>query len=1042
MSDETAYRLGLHRVLQAREGQSEDLQGTQQSTQQNTQTALFPLPQSAWRLDNNGARVGAGERRLRVERLELDSTSAADIWRVAGGDEERAKAEVTRIVAARGKMHNPRTDSGGVLVGRFEGHQQQQASDVRIIPLCSMSALPLHLDEVLGFSGPKRSQVAVRGFCILPPAVQIAELPRDLPIEMALAAVDVSRLLPQLRSLVPQLLHEIELRRNAQDSLQPSDGKLRVVVVGCGASGLCAISLLRHLVPSDQLRLVVLDLHSASLRAAEMLLEGEGNAEHSVHMFNALDVRNAVEIRDNALDGAGAHLVLNCVNVPGSEASTTVLCARGGYIVYFSMATNFAKAVLSTDGTGNPCTVLMGAGVFSDAAQQSFSLLSTDPKLWRAFMLNSGAVSWVPTGRAEQCSMAMFAQRFSPVGPPPFNEPATLPSWYHDLHSWSIREPARFWSAVWDFYFVKGEKGERGRETRSFVKHSSARLRDTKFFPRASVNLAENMLQFRGSRAALVFRSEQDVVPRRQITFDELYGRVNRARRTLLRFGVEPGSRVGAMLPNIPEAVVYMLATQALGAVWTAITPDSGAGIARDRLGQVSPQVVLVCDCYFYNGKRIVPTYDARELAPHVLTLPYGGEASPDPDDMHGNFEFVRRRFDDPMYILYTSGTTGKPKAIVQGFGVHLNHLKETGLHCDIGEGSVAFVYTNTAWMLWHWLVSTLALGATCVLYDGSPNPQGDWSSLWRICEQESCTYFGCGARLLDSCRISKIQVPVLPALNLITSTGSPLSQAAAEWTLSAIPGVRLSSIAGGTELNGCLAIGNPLLPLYKHEIQSAPLGVDADVIRVDSPAGHPVRVRDEVGELACFNAIPSMPLFFWGDDSGERYKRAYFDHAHGEGVWVHGDVAERTTVGGFFIYGRSDATLNPGGVRIGTSEYYAVLASHFSSDVLDSVVVEAPDVGVVLFVVCRELTPSLVERLRSVLRKELSPKHVPREIVRVEKVPYNHNSKKMEVLVKSIVAGKRLPEWAHLLDNLQDKSSVDDYVRWANRAVAPAAKL
>jgi acetoacetyl-CoA synthetase len=587
------------------------------------------------------------------------------------------------------------------------------------------------------------------------------------------------------------------------------------------------------------------------------------------------------------------------------------------------------------------------------------------------------------------------------------------------LGRYAIEEPDRFWRRVWTFASVAGEMGD------GAVLEDGARMPGARFFPKARLNFAENLLSRRKAGEAIVFRGEDRV--RRRLSHGQLAAQVARLARALEAAGVAPGDRVAGYLPNMPEAVIAMLATAALGAVWSSCSPDFGVDGVVDRFGQIAPKVLFAADGYIYGGK----TIDRLETLKAVLArlpalertvvVPYVGDA-PSLAGLPGavlwsafvapfastDLFFIRFPFNHPLYILYSSGTTGKPKCIVHGAGgTLLQHLKEHQLHCDIRPGDRVFYYTTCGWMMWNWLVSSLASGATLLLYDGSPfHPHPavlfDWA------DAEGMTFFGTSARYLDAIAKTGIRpkhTHGLVALKTIASTGSPLSPDSFAYVYREIKtDVHLASISGGTDLISCFVLGNPLEPVWPGEIQGPGLGMAVDVVDEDGQA-----LPFGKGELICRRPFPSMPVGFWNDPDGARYRAAYFERF--PGVWHHGDYVEWTVHGGMIIHGRSDATLNPGGVRIGTAEIYRQVAR--LDEVMEAVAVgqdRAGDVRVILFVVLkpgRSLDDELSARIKTVIRDGTSPRHVPAKVIQVPDIPRTKSGKITELAVRDIIHGR-----------------------------------
>jgi acetoacetyl-CoA synthetase len=589
-----------------------------------------------------------------------------------------------------------------------------------------------------------------------------------------------------------------------------------------------------------------------------------------------------------------------------------------------------------------------------------------------------------------------------------------------DLHDFSVRRPAEFWSAVWHFCAVIGDPAEVGAVL-------AEDPRDAVFFPGARLNFAENLLRRSGPGEAIVFVREDGV--RRSLSHDQLREQVAAVAARLEQAGVGPGDRVAAWMPNTPETTVAMLATTALGAVFTSTSPDFGVAGVLDRFGQVEPKVLIAADGYVYAGRG----HSRLELLPQVIDgLPsvelcvVVGEITEWPDtaairgaehyrDVVSRFQgadlnFTRLPFDHPAFILYSSGTTGRPKCIVhRGGGLLLKHLSEHRLHCDIRNDDRVFYFTTCGWMMWNWLTSALASNATLLLYDGSPMA-GDGTVLFDLAQDERATLFGTSAKFLDATRkagIAPARTHDLSALRTITSTGSPLAAEGFEYVYRDIHAdVHLASISGGTDICGCFILGDPTKPVYAGEIQGPALGLDVDVY---DDAGRSLRsTPGQRGELVCRNPFPSMPLGFFGDDDGSKYQSAYFDRF--PGIWAHGDFASWTEHGGMVIHGRSDATLNAGGVRIGTAEIYRQVDQ--LPEVYESLAIGQEwedDTRIVLFVRLAEgtLTGDLQEEIRARLRTNCSPRHVPAKILAVADLPRTRSGKLAELAVADVVHGR-----------------------------------
>jgi acetoacetyl-CoA synthetase len=550
------------------------------------------------------------------------------------------------------------------------------------------------------------------------------------------------------------------------------------------------------------------------------------------------------------------------------------------------------------------------------------------------------------------------------------------------------------------------------------------RMPGAQWFPGCELNFAENLLKRRDDAPAIIFRGENGT--RRELSWGQLWDQVARLAASLAADGVGQGDRVGAYLPNAPEAVIGMLATSSLGAVWSSCSPDFGISGVLDRFGQIEPKVLLTVDGYHYAGKRIDIRRKVAEIAAALPSLrrtvvhPFL-EAAPDLAGIRAavpfadylaagtaDLDFTRVPFDHPLYVLYSSGTTGKPKAIVHGVGgTLLQHIKEHRLHTDVRPGDRMFYFTTCGWMMWNWLVTGLASEATLVLFDGSPfHPTPD--ILFDIAAEEGLHVFGTSAKYLDALKKAgrePMKTHDLSALRAILSTGSPLVAESFEWVYGHIKSdLQLASISGGTDIVSCFVLGNPAGPVYPGEIQMRGLGMAVDIM---NDQGRPV--RSEKGELVCTRPFPSMPVSFWNDPDGSRYRKSYFDRF--PGIWCHGDYAELTEHDGIVIHGRSDAVLNPGGVRIGTAEIYRQVEQ--IPEVLESICVGQDwqdDVRVVLFVRLKEratLDRDLEDRIKRQIREHCTPRHVPARIVQVADIPRTLSGKITELAVRDVVHGR-----------------------------------
>ena len=589
---------------------------------------------------------------------------------------------------------------------------------------------------------------------------------------------------------------------------------------------------------------------------------------------------------------------------------------------------------------------------------------------------------------------------------------------YHELHTWSVAHSDDFWDLIWHFCGVIGDKGARRLL-------DGDKMPGAQFFPDAKLNFAENLLRGQGAGDALVFRGEDKVSYR--LTWDELRALVSRLQQALRGAGVGKGDRVAAMLPNLPETIALMLAVTSLGAIFSSCSPDFGERGVLDRFGQIEPKVFVSVDGYWYNGKEIAVADKlaavARQLttAATVVIVPYLGHAGdvakqvPRARTLEDFLKpyaakpltFERLPFNHPIYILYSSGTTGVPKCIVHGAGgTLLQHLKEHRLQCDLRAGEKLFYFTTCGWMMWNWLASGIGSGATLLLYDGSPfAPQ---TVLFDFAQAERMNVFGTSAKYIDACKkagLSPARTHDLSSVRLITSTGSPLAPESFDYVYSDIKAdVHLASISGGTDIVSCFVLGDPTAPVWRGEIQAPGLGMAVDVW---SEEGKPV--RGEKGELVCTRPFPSMPVMFWNDPDGRKYRAAYFERF--PNVWCHGDFAEWTVHGGLIIHGRSDATLNPGGVRIGTAEIYAQVEQ--IPEVLEAICIGQDrdnDVRVVLFVRLKEgvkLDDALRDAIRQKIRSGASPRHVPAKIVQIADIPRTKSGKITELAVRDIVHGR-----------------------------------
>ncbi|MDX1301499.1 acetoacetate--CoA ligase [Photobacterium sp.] len=606
---------------------------------------------------------------------------------------------------------------------------------------------------------------------------------------------------------------------------------------------------------------------------------------------------------------------------------------------------------------------------------------------------------------------------------------------YNQLHHWSVNNSDAFWDQVWDFCGVIGEKCQ----PVSFCpEQSSQPAKETQWFPHTSLNFAENLLKnwnYRAAADALIFHCEGQPERRQHISWQQLYRQTSQLVQFLSASGVTQGDVVAGYIANLPQAVIAMLATTALGAVWTSTSPDFGIDSVAERFGQTKPKVLFCSDGYFYNGKahsslpKLAEILTKLPSVEHLVVIPYTrtdvnlAELAPlsttlkislaQWHDILNKYEpqfieFKKFMFNHPLYILYSSGTTGKPKCIVHSTGgTLLNHLKEHQLHSNVQPGDRIFYFTTCGWMMWNWLISGLASGATIILYDGSPFcPDGN--VLWNMAEQEGVTLFGTSAKYLEALEkqgYQPIQSHTLPQLRTLCSTGSVLAPEQFDYVYRAIKkDLQLASISGGTDICGCFAIGNPINPVYRGECQGRALAMD---VQVFNEQGEPE--FNKQGELVCCNSFPNQPVGFWNDPDGSRYQNAYWNTF--PNVWHHGDFVKLTQSGGIIFFGRSDAVLNPGGVRIGTAEIYRQVNP--LAAIVDSVVIGQHwknDVRVVLFVQLAdncELNDELKNTIRERIRTHCSPRHVPDVILAVNDIPRTKSGKLVELAVRNIVHGQ-----------------------------------
>ncbi|HXQ36697.1 MAG TPA: acetoacetate--CoA ligase [Anaerolineales bacterium] len=591
---------------------------------------------------------------------------------------------------------------------------------------------------------------------------------------------------------------------------------------------------------------------------------------------------------------------------------------------------------------------------------------------------------------------------------------------YTELYQWSVENIPDFWGAVWDFAEIKASKPY------NQVVEDLTKFPGAKWFPGAQLNFAENLLRYRDDQLAFIFKGETQVS--KSMTYAELYDSVARLAHSLREAGIGTEDRVVGYMPNLIETAIGMLAATSLGATWSSCATDIGPAAAIERLGQVEPKVLITADGYFYKGKSFDTLGHAAGVARGISSLKQAIVVSytrekPDisqiPNAVHYDdflskednlqIQFKQLPFDHPLYIMFSSGTTGKPKCMVQGAGgILINHLKELLLHTDLKRSDRIFYITSCSWMMWNWLLSSLAVGATIVLYDGNPNFP-DAGAMWKLIRDEKITVFGCSAsyiHFLKKEEFSPLRNYDLSSLREISQTGSPLSEDGFEYVYQEIKSdLHFNSISGGTDINGCFAAGSPILPVYAGELQGLALGMK---IKAYDENGNPV--YDEQGELVCEVPSPSMPLYFWNDPDGSKYHKAYFDMY--PNVWRHGDyILIHSDTGGVTFYGRSDAVLKPSGVRIGTAEIYAQMEN--LPEIADSLAIGQnyqDDQRVILFVKLAPgftLTDELKDKIRMTLRENASPRHVPALILETPDIPYTLNMKKVESAVTNIINGR-----------------------------------
>ena len=608
---------------------------------------------------------------------------------------------------------------------------------------------------------------------------------------------------------------------------------------------------------------------------------------------------------------------------------------------------------------------------------------------------------------------------------------------FNKIWKWSVDNPKIFWKSIWDFTKVKGDLGN------TLLKESNIFYKN-RFFPDARLNYAKNLLKKNNEKKSIIFKSENGY--KTALSWENLNLNVTQVSNWMKSNGIKKGDRVAAYLPNIPETVIAYISTSALGAVWSSCSPDFGTAGVIDRFSQIDPKVLFVGDKYFYNGKKI----NILERLPEVLNkvssinkvvvVPYPGTEIEKNKNIkiethHWNelinlkdkkkIQYVLSNFNDPLAILYSSGTTGKPKCICHGVGgVLLQHNKELQIHSDVRDNDRIFYFTTCGWMMWNWLVGALASGATILLFDGFPMYKKD-DLLFEFASEEKATLFGISAKYIDALNNSKV-VPKnnhdLSKLRTICSTGSPLSKDGFKYIYNKIKkDVHLSSISGGTDIVSCFVLGNLFQPVYAGEIQNKGLGMDVDIFNEKG-----LSIQNTKGELVCKKPFPSMPVKFWNDDGDRKYKSAYFEKY--KNVWHHGDFAKITDNGGFIIFGRSDTTLNPGGVRLGTAEIYGVVEKF--DEIQESIVIGQSwnnDIRIILFIVLNkgyQLTDEIKDKIKKAIRINTSPRHVPSKIISILEIPKTKNGKLVELAVKQSVEGKTIKN----LEALANPDSLEQF--------------